>query len=39
LRLILSQAIRGYLHAEDAWYDRRTPKGTAAIEPAEEPVR
>jgi len=32
-RLVLGQAIRGYMRAEDAWYDRKLPKGETA-EPA-----
>ncbi len=37
LRLVLGQAIRGYMRAEDAWYERRTPKTTADVTPAEAP--
>lgn len=33
-RLVLGQAIRGYMRAEDRWYDRKLPKGEAEAEPA-----
>lgn len=32
LRLVLSQAIRGYLRGEDAWYDRKMPTQASVVE-------